>query len=117
MGVGRDMTWARYTDDAGGFHSVKVNKANYDVTASGFTAFNAADPFLAARYMRNIVGHDGASGDTQTVHVGTSAAALWTAATFDYPRLGEPDLTPDVTFTVILKHAESMPKPRVILNV
>lgn len=119
MGVGRDMEWARYTRDNGTFASVKINKANSDHALAGFAGFNPADPYLPAKYMRNVVGTDGVTGDTQKLYIGAVASTLWTEAAteFTYPRLGEPDLAPLVTFQVILKHAESTPKPRTIVNI
>jgi hypothetical protein len=104
--------WFRYTDNAGGHWSMKVQKSWGESADSGFAAFNVADPVFPMHDSRNrprailcqnqngILGA-GPTFRTTKVRVGSSAATAWTtdytfvssakgiAGPVDYKRIGQ----------------------------
>ena len=104
--------WFRYTDNAGGHWSVKVQKAWGESGDSGFAAFNIADPVFGKNTSRNRLrantcenqngGEAGAPTYRKTkVYCGTAGCTAFTTAyTFvssakgiagavDYVRIGQ----------------------------
>lgn len=115
MGVGRDMGYYRYTDDAGGHWRVRIDKAQGDNADLGFAAVNGADPYLEASRMRYINLLDPATGNKRRVHVGATSADAWAPAAFtiDLAEIGTATLT---TYTRTSRRGEKINTATVVYN-
>ena len=116
-GQGLDFQWFRYTDNAGNHWSMRVDNAWGTTAASGFAAYNAADPVWprSKRYRaRAVIGVDTVSGRKTEVKIGAGNATAYAAGqTFTRYVRG---LQTAVTFTVTKLIGENKPASNPKIN-
>lgn len=116
-GQGLDFAWFRYTDNGGGHWSMRVDNAWGTAVASGFAAFNSADPVWprARRYRsRSVIGTDSATGRRTQLKVGAASATVFAKGqTFTRYVRGLEDA---ITFTVTKLIGEAQPSSNPKIN-
>lgn len=118
MGKGRDFIWARYTDNQGGFHAVKIAKHIYDLAlVTAFAAFNTADkPMPRGMEMRAVRVEDSTTGASRYVPCGAVTATLWTGAATTVTLPYEGDADGEVFNRAGLREEKPARVPKVIIN-